>query len=233
MPTIPVKARLEIAQDSRKSSSVELHLALKGIVVESQIGLTLYVPLLSSGGWASPDNVEMCYNGAKTWQLGWRPTLDIDPIGDGTGLTLTSFNDWDENASDEVCIVRIVAQSKLFFVHYNRAVGMNAGVQEYANLVLVSQRSSSEEYVDGDSQLLAALGSGGSFNQPDAGGTGHEMVVTVNSINGATANVDVTFPTLTPQTPSPVMVPQTPAPVVALTPGTWICSMFLLKSRNF
>lgn len=166
--------------------------------------------LLFSGGWHSPDDVEMCYNGAKTWQLGWRPTLDIVNTNDQTGLVLTSFADWDP-ASSEVCIGRIETVFLHFFVHYNRAVGMNAGVQEYGNLVLVSQRSRSEVYTDLDSQLLAALGPGDSFQQDNAGGTGKTMTVTVNSISGSTVNVDVTF-----------TVP-TPAPVAPPTPGTSIC----------
>ena len=74
-----------------------------------------------------------CFNGANTWQLGWFPSFHVDlPIGnsfywDGN---LVGFAERDAapSASDRMMIR--IRSSVDYYVHFNRQIGMNVGIQE-------------------------------------------------------------------------------------------------------
>ena len=135
----------------------------------------------------------MCYNGAKTYQLGWRPSLDCDAGTDFSG-SLTSFVDYDdESAEQQVCIIKVITAELFYFIHYNRQVGPNSQTMEYGNKVMITTTGTSGEYLDLKSWVVSALDSDGSFDVQNGDGPDIDMTISVGNISGGTAEVGVHF----------------------------------------
>ena len=134
----------------------------------------------------------MCYNGAKTYQLGWRPSLDCDAGTDFSG-SLASFVDYDESTGQQVCIIKVVTAELFYFIHYNRQVGPNSQTMEYGNKVMITTTGIFGAYSDLQSWVVSALDSGGSFDVQNGGGADIDMTISVGNISGGTAEVGVHF----------------------------------------
>jgi len=133
----------------------------------------------------------MCYNGAKTYQLGWRPSLDCDAGTDFSG-SLTSFVDYDGSVG-QVCIIKVVTAELFYFIHYNRKVGSNSQTMEYGDKVMITTTGTSGAYLDLQSWVVSALDSDGSFDVQNGGGADIDMTISVGNISGGTAEVGVHF----------------------------------------
>jgi hypothetical protein len=159
----------------------------------------------------------MCFNGAKSWQLGWYSeyhvdlsTNDYDWSGDLVGFA--------EKDNINKMIIRIQDATKNIdtYVHFNRQIGFNSETQEGGNQVLVSTRSGDAGYAT--SSLETKLDANGVYTINDIGGSGASVTITVNSIDTSTtpakANISVQ---LVPQATSAPAVAPTAAPVVSPT----------------
>ena len=123
------------------------------------------------------DDHEMCFNGAKTYQLGWRPSSDL-VVGTYLTISLTSFADCNANAG-HLCIIKVVALELFSCIRCNRQIGSNSQTREYGNKVMVATTGTSGEYSDLQSWAVAILDSGGSFDVPNFGGSIFDMSISV------------------------------------------------------
>lgn len=162
----------------------------------------------------------MCFNGAKTWQLGWFASFYLDlPVGDAFNWkgNLVGFAEKAYATNSDRMIIRIRSSTD-DCVHFNRRIRINAGTQEGGDVVLVSSREPGIGFAQ--SYLLAKLSKGGVFAIPHFNGSSASLKITVTSINLTTvpakATISVQFGTLnvTPH-PSPSMKP-TPKPTAKM-----------------
>jgi hypothetical protein len=97
---------------------------------------------------------QMCFNAAKSWQLGWYANksaeLSVD-YGAFTGY-LDAFVDYDNVPSNEHVLLKV---GNLHMI-YNRAKGINLETQEFVNQVTVTEKLSDTDF----SHAVGALGSG-------------------------------------------------------------------------
>jgi hypothetical protein len=173
----------------------------------------------------------MCYNGPKSWQLGWYSDyhVDLSPNNYNWSVDLVGFAEKDNT---NMMIIRIKDASTSntdTYVHFNRKIGFDSETKEGGNHVLVGTRKSGIGY--GASTLRAKLNSNGVYAINGIGGTVDSVTITVNSIDTsstpARANVSMQLvqqPTQAPVVPTtgaplvpPTEAPRTDAPVVAPT----------------
>lgn len=190
-------------------------------------------------------NMKMCYNPAKSWQLGWysqrREMLEFNKRGGFSG-SLVGITDYQhEQASDKLVHLKIPGESQVLYVGYNRNTGINANTQEGWNQVTVQAQTN-----DGISNLLVKLNSGGEYvvskfmNKKN-------LIIKVNTINtsASPAYADVIVymdgcppgqcgtACYTPCVTTPAPVP--PAPTVSpITPTTSpVTSSSTILSESF
>jgi len=110
------------------------------------------------------DDLAMCFNPAKSWQLGWYEdkTYEIDIISEisneATSFTLNGVVDYEDTTTDRYIVVRLAS----FFIGFNRAESFNAGVQEAANQVTIVENLGKEGYAT-KSKLVSKLSVGDSY----------------------------------------------------------------------
>lgn len=150
------------------------------------------------------DTPKMCFNPAKSWQLGWYEpnTIDIYPFkGSWTGSVI-GVADFSKASSNHYVVLKIVTgTSSNLFVGYNRMKGMNSGVKaEGNNVTIVSQ---GEGYSASDMKTGLSPGSFATFY--NFANTKMNLVVKFvsqstdsNGVDIATVSVYVTYPTRAP-----------------------------------
>jgi len=85
------------------------------------------------------DGPAMCFNPAKSWQLGWYEdkTYEIDIVSEisneATSFTLNGVVDYEDTVADRYIVVKLID----FYIGFNRAESFNSGVQEGANQVTI------------------------------------------------------------------------------------------------
>jgi hypothetical protein len=167
------------------------------------------------------DGPIMCFNAAKSYQLGWYPgaTDDVDPRslpGGSQDFKLNGVADYDPDG-DGLVSLRLLYTGENggedYYVGYNRAVGMNILTQAERNKVHLYRKESGGQST-GLSWRMAALEENESHTW-NVGNT--EVSLTVTSIDGADAFVTLTGgvgPTKAP-TGSPIpFIPPTASPVI-------------------
>jgi len=112
-------------------------------------------------GYNLYDSPQMCFNGAKSWQLGWYKdkAIEIDPDGGSRSVYLSFFGDYDKvprNSQDDVVLIKI----GYYHIIYNLKEGINSETMEFANKVTVTYNKSQRDLSRSD----AALGPGDKFN---------------------------------------------------------------------
>jgi hypothetical protein len=179
--------------------------------------LTPLLPhFLQGDSYNSDDTPNMCFNGAKTWQLGWHADFHLDlPVGNDFNWNgnLVGFAEKSAASSLDRMIIRIRSKSKDYYIHFNRKIGMNSGTLEGGNQVLVSSRAPGTGLEI--SYLLAKLSRGGKFTIPKFNGSRSALTVVVSSISLGTvparATVSIQFGLLTTPTPGePALSSPTP-----------------------
>lgn len=176
----------------------------------------------------------MCFNGAKTYQLGWRPTLDLVTATNFVG-TLTGFVDYDPAIAGQLCVLKVITPTLFYFIHYNHQFGANADTQENGNKVMVATTGKSGLFSDLQSYVVAVLDSTKpTFVVSKAGGGTMDMTISVGTISGATAEVSVIFTVAPTPTPAPTPAP-TPSPTPSPTraPTTRAPTLTCLASGSF
>ena len=156
------------------------------------------------------DGPIMCFNGPKTWQLGWFTNRHVT-LSSGSfswSGNLVGFTDYSNTGTDDKMIIRMDASTTDYYVSFNRATGINEGTREASNQVVVHSKSGSADAY-GASELLAKLSEGNSY---DAGGTiiTFNSVATSNSVMRASITIgDANSPT---PAPTPAPTPSAPSP---------------------
>jgi hypothetical protein len=162
----------------------------------------------------------MCFNGPKSWQLGWYSDYHVDLSTNNYNWSgdLVGFAEKVPVSDPEKMIIRIQDDNSNTdtYVHFNRQIGFNSETKEGGNQVLVSTRTSGVGYAA--SNLKAKLNADGVYYINDIGGSGASVRITVKSINTFTtpARANISVQLVLQPTPAPVAHP-TAAPVAPLT----------------
>jgi hypothetical protein len=125
----------------------------------------------------------MCFNGPKTWQLGWYDAYHVDLPMNGNFHwrgSLIGFADKSSAVPTDRMIVRIRSKSIDYYIHFNRKIGMNDGTQEGPNQVLVTTRPPGTGYATSD--LVAKIASLGIYTIPLLNGSVNPLIIQVESI---------------------------------------------------
>lgn len=174
------------------------------------------------------DTTNMCFNGPKTYQLGWFSNYHVDISGSNTfsqQVDLVGFVERDSiQNQEEKMIIRITPTigGDDYYIHFNRDSGFNDGTKEGQNQVLVAKRGSGLDYKQ--SWLMAKLNANGQYVVSGFNGNGFDLIITVGTIDlnispsKAAVTVEVIAPTPAPISLTPAPVAPTPAPV-APTPA--------------
>ena len=143
---------------------------------------------------------KMCFNGPKSWQLGWYASSQhvFNQADGGWSGRLIGQVDYDNPSlpTDVVLLKLNTGISTDYYVWFNRktGTGTNSGTKEGGNQVMIS-RAGGEGQSYAESELLAKMSAGGSYTLENFDGSGLDLALTVNSID-ATADpgyADVTI----------------------------------------
>ena len=141
------------------------------------------------------DGALICYNGAKSWQLGWYPSRNhiydvADGIWNGRLIGVVDYGNENDITSK---VVLMLPSSRDHYVHFNRVA---SGTIESMNKVAITRAGNDRGGGDIESDMIAKLGSGESFTIPNFR-LWESLEVTVNKIelnaNPAYADVTVKF----------------------------------------
>ncbi len=113
----------------------------------------------------SEDDTYMCFNSAKSWQLGWYSTNAVTISagglrvyeGDVAGVVEDPFN---INVPQVIKLNTPVGDD--FFLNFNRRFDFNSGTKEGANQVMIT-KAGKEGISYTPSVLMAKLSTGGSW----------------------------------------------------------------------
>mmetsp|Transcript_25258 Transcript_25258/g.46948 ORF Transcript_25258/g.46948 Transcript_25258/m.46948 type:complete len:682 (-) Transcript_25258:187-2232(-) len=143
----------------------------------------------------SESNTQMCYNSAKSWQLGWYSTKrEVYTAGMGPRTYdiygIASAGD----AMAGTVLIKIDRDSDVdLYINFNWAMLHNEDTKEAANLVMiVEQGGNAASYAH--SSLLAKLSGGSSFRSTDyfeGEPEGRDVVVSVETIAGNKASITI------------------------------------------
>ncbi len=175
----------------------------------------------------SDSGLSMCFNAAKMWHSTWYEyeQITVRPKQESFVGNLVGIDDIVNNnniRSDRYAAIRISGPFEPdFFLMYQRGKGINAGIPEDGNKVVITE----QESCDSDSWWLDALGEGDSFVFEDWDWRNNSLVVKVCSIKTGSYDIasviiylegqtDVTCPTdsITP-TQAPLSTPYPSSPV--------------------
>lgn len=178
----------------------------------------------------------MCFNGAKTWQLGWYSSYHVDlPLANNHIWKgdLVGFSENKAALASDKMIIRI-RSSLDYYIHFNRKSGNNFETLEGGDQVMVSTRAPGIGYAK--SNLVAKLSANGSYTFPIVNEDNTRLVILVQKIDTrivpARASISIQFglpvagsmqptraPTAAPTRPIPstgmgsTEINPTPAPV--------------------
>ena len=99
--------------------------------------------------YGNDDGPIMCFNGPKSWQLGWFTDYHIDlSVAIGTSWTgnLVGFAQKANATLTDKMIIRIQSSVNDVYVNFNRKIGINSGTQEGGDQVLVTTRATGAGY---------------------------------------------------------------------------------------
>jgi hypothetical protein len=124
----------------------------------------------------------MCFNGAKTWQLGWYSNYHLDMIASiNVTVDLIGFAEKSNSLQHDKMIIRV--QSTLdyeVYIHFNRKIGFNLNTIIGSNQILIATRNKESAYTP--SYLNTQLDESGSFIIPNFDNHSHSLHITVLSI---------------------------------------------------
>jgi hypothetical protein len=163
----------------------------------------------------------MCFNPAKSWQLGWyndkRTTVDLILNGGTFSGSLVGIADY-QSAGNRFVNVKVENGDTDLFIGFNLKQGINSGTLEAANKVTIQAQGSGYS----SSSLVAELAENEEYTIQNYLNSGSDAVVKVGLIdtgsNPASATVEIVLlgpvsPTPAPVSPTPAPVSTTPAPV--------------------
>ena len=128
----------------------------------------------------------MCFNPAKSWQLGWYSSKSevLDPNNDaGTCYSgaLYGLDSYTSSPSDGKVLIQLLSNTgQNYHIGFNGRQGINAGTKEYFNEVIVTTQAAT-----GQSESVAHLAAGGSYVISNYDGTGRDVTISVTSVSGS------------------------------------------------
>lgn len=148
--------------------------------------------------YSQDDGPKMCFNSAKSWQLGWftnkQATFNVaDGFWSGRLIGQVDYQNAAALADDRVLLKLNTVSSTDYYVSFNRKTGVNSGTVEGGNQVVLHRAGEGNAYAE--SELLAKLSAAGSYTIENFDNSGIPLTLTVNAINlGASpAYADVTI----------------------------------------
>lgn len=205
-------------------------------LAHSNEGATAYADQSGMMGYSygSDDGPRMCFNAAKSFQLGWYSN-NVQTVtltsGLGQSYTLVGIVNYPNDTSNENKVVLKVETGTPndYYINFNRRTGFNSGTQEGGDQVtIVLQGGDGVNYSQSD--LLAKLSAGGSYTISDPA-LGADLVITVDAIDltsiPSVAQVSLCLGNCapTPPTPNPTPAPTTKPPTKSPTasPTAFVC----------
>jgi hypothetical protein len=172
----------------------------------------------------------MCFNGAKTYQLGWYSQYHVDLPNNGSfnwNGKLVGFAEKSSATSNDKMIVRIITSTTDIYVHFNRKIGMNSDTLEGADQVLVVTKNTGV-FHSGTSNLVSKMATNGVYTIPNFNGSANSLAIRVVSITTTTvpgrAEISIQFDATPAPVSSPVSSPvaseETPVFSPVVTPTT-------------
>ncbi len=200
-----------------------------GLLHSGKRGVNQYADQSGMMGYSysDVDGPTMCFNAAKSYQLGWYPNQmqSVDPLQLPNGVKEYTLNGVvDYGNSDGYVTIRIEDDGQNYrgsdyYIGYNRAEDFNAGTLMGENKVQIFEKINDwgDRNGPGQSYLLASLGNGESYSwRIDR----TDITVEVLDIAGKDAFITLTGdgPTVIDPTPQPTNKP-TESPTDAPTSG--------------
>ncbi|KAL3934536.1 MAG: hypothetical protein SGBAC_009763 [Bacillariaceae sp.] len=167
------------------------HSTESGVEYEDQVGYMGY-------SIAQLHYPQMCFNGAKTNQMGWfedkTVTLQPNPCNEEI-IAISGFVNYDQEDVDNVLLeIDDTTSGVSYFIAYNDASSFNHETQEAANQVTINSQDN-EGLADDESDLVAKLDAGGSYTITGFGGvSAGDVLIEVVSIENDVATIKVTAP---------------------------------------
>lgn len=147
--------------------------------------------------YSNYDSPIMCFNNAKSWQSGWfsDATHQVNVNENWTG-DIQGQVSYDPNGGPGQLPVVVKINTNTaddFFVGFNWRTSHNSGTQEAANQVTIQKQGGEGTANGNESDLLAKMNAGGSYQGADSGSI--PFTVTVNTINTSTgrANISIVY----------------------------------------
>jgi len=162
---------------------------------------------LMGASYSENDTPKMCFNGAKSWQLGWysdrQKSINLSNEVATFNVFLVGVTHYASSKNNQYVVVQLTGGSKDYYLAFNRKFGMNNGTREGNNQVLITHTNSSE------STLVAKLKKGEQYVIPNYGSSGHNVIISVNTIRyGEVPTVAfVVITNIDPPTQSPTKPP--------------------------
>jgi hypothetical protein len=129
----------------------------------------------------------MCFNGPKTYQLGWYNQYHVElPISGSFNWdgNLVGFAEKSSASWTDKMIIRIITSTSDIYIHFNRMTGMNIGTLEGGDHVLVTSRSTGLEYAESNLEAIMSAGSVHTISNID--GYWNSVTISVTSITTTT-----------------------------------------------
>jgi hypothetical protein len=163
--------------------------------------------------YAYDDIPYMCFNSAKSWQLGWYAdkSLTVTPLANGQyeySGRLASIVDY-EKADDANVLIKIQQTSSpwTFFMNYNAAKGMNRNTMEGKDQVLITTKFTGNE--ENLSRLVSKLDPGEGLELSSFNGKSDETLrVKFLSLTNGVADISIEL-----------SGPTVPVPTISMPPS--------------
>uniref|UniRef100_A0A7S3QHF5 Peptidase M11 gametolysin domain-containing protein n=1 Tax=Chaetoceros debilis TaxID=122233 RepID=A0A7S3QHF5_9STRA len=135
------------------------------------------------------DLAKMCYNAAKSWQIGWYADAEVDykptVIGNeswtGQLVGVAQYSHADRDGRPVT--LRIDSGSTNdYFINFNRKIGMTSQNKEGSDLVNVYEQDGNGESTGNASKILKNLNEGDEWTKANFGNSGKTLSIKVNEI---------------------------------------------------
>jgi hypothetical protein len=174
----------------------------------------------------SDDVGKMCWNGAKSWQIGWYndKKIMINPKLAGFSTwsgRLIGIANYDSTGTEPVVVKIETGTGADQFIAFNRATGVNSQNDEADNEVTIVEVTGNNGEGYAQSFLKAHLVQGETYTYVNWAGTGRNLIVKANviniGVNPGYADVQVCLDSCAPVTSAPTKSPVTSAPTKSPT----------------
>ena len=138
-------------------------------------------------GYTEDEGPVMCFNGAKTYQLGWYSQYHVDlPISGSFNWNgnLVGFAEKASASWSDKMIVRIITATTDYYIHFNRMIGMNIGTAEGGDHVLVTSRETGVGYAESMLEVMLGANTYATISNFNGGWT--PLTISVTSITTTT-----------------------------------------------